>query len=291
MTLAAAAKPSSGRYRSPEVVKSAVRALQILEFFDRWREPAAIGVIAADLGYPQSSTSALIRSLVKVGYLTYDPRERTYMPTERVPLLGSWIDGAFLRDGPVLAAARRIAERSGHAVALGRRNGVQVQWMHVVPSPQVSAQAVFASAPSLAHSAVGQALLSVLDDRQLQGLMHRLNGETQDLAKIIRPADMLAKARDIRRDGYVHLRSGDQAMLAMLIPTRRRDQPIAMAMIGKARHIEPDLQTLLDIMRQDIADIAELPEMRAPWPEFQRPANQSAQVCDAWNNKLVAAND
>ncbi len=45
----------------PGVVKSAGRVLQIFEFFDEVRREANVVEICATLGYPQSSTSALLR--------------------------------------------------------------------------------------------------------------------------------------------------------------------------------------------------------------------------------------
>src|SRR5689334_9384430 len=109
MTDAGAPRPTKRKHRMPETVKSAVRAIEILEFFDRWRAPALVGTISAELGYPASSTSVLMRSLAKVGYLRYEPSARTYEPTERLPLLGSWISSPLLSDGPVLAAMKRLA--------------------------------------------------------------------------------------------------------------------------------------------------------------------------------------
>src|SRR3546814_12145725 len=70
------------------VVKSAGRALQILEYFDDARREANMIDISRALHYPESSTSILLRSLVALGYLDYDRRKRTYRPNSRVRLLG-----------------------------------------------------------------------------------------------------------------------------------------------------------------------------------------------------------
>src|SRR3546814_16884099 len=43
------------------------------------------------LGYPQSSTPILLRSLASLGYLNYEPLNRTFRPTIRVALLGAWL--------------------------------------------------------------------------------------------------------------------------------------------------------------------------------------------------------
>src|SRR5215471_12160295 len=84
------------------VVKSAGRVLQVLEFFDDIRRESNVVEIKDALGYPQSSTSALLRSLVELGYLNYNNTSRTYIPTTRVALLGTWIDNDLMRDGGLL---------------------------------------------------------------------------------------------------------------------------------------------------------------------------------------------
>src|SRR5690606_23559085 len=50
-------------------VKSAARALRVLELFDELRRDARVAEISMRLGYPQSSTSVLLKCLEKAGYL------------------------------------------------------------------------------------------------------------------------------------------------------------------------------------------------------------------------------
>ena len=65
------------------VIKSARRALEVLEYLDEVRSDASVMEIARALNYPQSSTSVLLRSLTSTGYLSYDPQRRRYAPTLR----------------------------------------------------------------------------------------------------------------------------------------------------------------------------------------------------------------
>jgi DNA-binding IclR family transcriptional regulator len=82
--------PSSYRERIP--VKSAKRALDVFEYFASRRRPATVGEICAALTLPQSSTSLLLRSLHKLGYLRYSMRTRRYFPTDKFRALGEWIE-------------------------------------------------------------------------------------------------------------------------------------------------------------------------------------------------------
>src|SRR5690606_38656604 len=91
------------------VVKSAGRALQILEYFDAVQREASVSEISRALHCPQSSTSVLLRSLVHLGYLQNDRYRRTYYPTRRVSLLGNWVDPAIVQQGTLLMHADALA--------------------------------------------------------------------------------------------------------------------------------------------------------------------------------------
>ncbi len=76
---------------SENVVKSAARVLEVFEYFAGRRTPATVGEVCNALGYPQSSTSVLLKSLFTLGYLSYDQGSRRYSPSVKVATLGEWI--------------------------------------------------------------------------------------------------------------------------------------------------------------------------------------------------------
>jgi hypothetical protein len=80
-------------------VKSAVRVLEVLEFFDTVQRDASLSEIAIELGYPLSSASVLLQSLVKRGYLSQGDT-RLYRLTPRVKLLGAWLSPMLDANGP-----------------------------------------------------------------------------------------------------------------------------------------------------------------------------------------------
>ena len=78
-----------GLARSPErrrssqqssSVKSAVRALEVIELFSVYREPLSVNAVSEVLNIPQSSASTLLKSLNRAGFIDRDPRSRRYMP-------------------------------------------------------------------------------------------------------------------------------------------------------------------------------------------------------------------
>lgn len=63
-----------GSTANAAVVKSAGRVFEVLELFRSARRQLTAAEVGHALGYPKSSTNALLRSLVALGYLVVDGR-------------------------------------------------------------------------------------------------------------------------------------------------------------------------------------------------------------------------
>src|SRR5258705_11049422 len=85
-------------------IKSAERTLRLFELFSRRQERLTVSDVARGLDIPQPSASMLLTNLAALGYLEYDRFDRSYAPTIRVVLLGSWI-------GPRLGGRQSLASR------------------------------------------------------------------------------------------------------------------------------------------------------------------------------------
>jgi DNA-binding IclR family transcriptional regulator len=83
-------------------VKSAIRMLQILDYFDEIKREANATEIARVLQIPVSSTSVLLRQMYEMGYLNRSLGDRSYIPSVRVTTLGIRIDRSLGADGPIM---------------------------------------------------------------------------------------------------------------------------------------------------------------------------------------------
>ncbi len=101
---------------SDDKVKSAARAFEILEYFRLSRQPRSMSEIATALGYPLSSSTVLLKTLVKLGYLNYERRARVYFPTTKVTGLGEWIPRTLFGSGQVLDAMKDVHAATGEGV-------------------------------------------------------------------------------------------------------------------------------------------------------------------------------
>ncbi len=148
---------------SAATVKSATRVLEIFEYFDEVRRPVTIQDVAQALSYPHSSTAALLKSLVSLGYLEHDDRGRTFFPSIRISLLGNWVEAEALPIRNVQRLMRRLSADTGCTIILAARLGDHAQYIKVI---QGTSPIRFHVKPStrrmLAFSTIGRVLLSEL---------------------------------------------------------------------------------------------------------------------------------
>lgn len=88
-----------GRRELAGIIKSAKRVLVLFECFAECRRPLSVTDVVRGLEYPQSSASALLKSLARLGYLDYDRHERLYVPTLRSSLFGCWMQDQLFGRG------------------------------------------------------------------------------------------------------------------------------------------------------------------------------------------------
>jgi DNA-binding IclR family transcriptional regulator len=200
--------PQRPRIREPlpvaqKTVKSAGRVLEIFEYFDDVQQPATVMEVADTLGYPQSSTSALLRSLVTLGYLDYDRYKRTYVTSHRVALLGSWVNSDFVSEGSVISLMKELSELTGDTIILAMRNGLYVQYIHVIQATSAARLHVtLGTTRPLAASGTGYAMLSTMTDHEIKRIVMRVNADAADGKPLVKLSDLMEHVVHTREKGY-----------------------------------------------------------------------------------------
>jgi DNA-binding IclR family transcriptional regulator len=244
------------RIRNPlpharKTVKSASRALEILEYFDDVQRPATVMEVASALDYPQSSASALLRSLVSMGYLNYDRYARTFITSNRVALLGAWVNSEFFAEGAIISLMRDLNEETGDTVILAVRNGLYMQYIHVIQATSAARLHVtLGTIRPLAASGAGYALLSTMPDDEIRRLLMRINADREDDQAIIAYPELMEEIRRTRERGYAFTydkvtRGG--GMLAAPIPAAGGNPPMIVGIGG-----------ISEVMRAREAELAEI---------------------------------
>jgi DNA-binding IclR family transcriptional regulator len=260
------------------VVKSAVRTLEILEYFDEVQRPLNIVAVATALGYPQSSAAALLRSLTAMGYLHFDPRERTYIPTDRVPFLGSWINPPLFQDAALPRLARAIGKRTGQLVVLAARNVDMAQYIHVLNEPSaVSHHIRIGQRRPLATSGVGQVLLSTMAEREVQRLYHRMNAYSKTPDEKVDVPELLSRLAAVGERGYSFSRNRvveGYGMIALPIPKSCTSQSLALGVGGLCEVLEKREVEITQIVREEMTICLKIAADEVNPPERGRKVNR-----------------
>ena len=238
--------------KEERTIKSARRVLEILEYFDREHPSVTVMDMSRALNYPQSSTSELLRSLTRLGYLHYNRYRRTYSPKARLALLGAWVDPGLFRGGCVLDAIDRVAELVGETVLLSTAANYTLQHLHVVRGGSDHALAEHAGrTESLLHSPQGRLILSSYRDTHIRSALHRLNAEEPDPERRVRINEAFQELIALRRQGWViqpEAREDGTGVVAILLPPRRGIERLAFSVAAPRDVIEARGEEILKLM-------------------------------------------
>jgi len=238
-------------------VKSAQRVMEIFEYFAERKAPATLMEVARGLGYPASSTSALLKSLRDLGYLDHDQVERTFLPTLKTALLGIWVNDLLIGHSTILRLLYELRDRTGDTAILGTQTGLQVQLIHVVKAPDRADSTPISSGclRPLLRSAIGYVLLSLRTDREVVALARRLNAEERDSRNRVPVDDLLRRVELCRRAGHAYTEGAvtpGGGMIAMLLAAPRHQLPLVLgigAPLGRIREMkEKHIEALREII-------------------------------------------
>jgi DNA-binding IclR family transcriptional regulator len=183
------------------VTHSAIRALDVLAYFDELHRPATVGEIAQALQIPQSSTSLLLRTLVMAGYLEHDPHSRTFVTAERTALLGHWVHPGLVREGAVIEAMHDLQRQTGCTIFLSSRNGPHAQYVFVLQADtETHLHLVTGTVRPIVASSSGYVFMESWPDRDIISATVRHNAEHQ--APAISTRAVIEAVEHVRKHGY-----------------------------------------------------------------------------------------
>lgn len=249
-------------------VKSAARAFEILENFCVSRQPRSMTELATVLDYPRSSMTVLLKTLVRLGYLNYDRRERVYFPTTKVTGLGDWVPRALFGSGQVLDALNDLHAATGEGCFLGVKNDVYLQYIKTRDSIHALRFHIEeGTVRPLTRSVAGQVLLAALPAAKLENTVRRANIATPDRAKRADLQEVINITAKIRQLGYGYgedmpFKGG--ATLATILPVLVQGQPVVLALGGISTRFHDNWDTYLDALRKAVRSIRTDPNFDQP---------------------------
>jgi IclR family transcriptional regulator, acetate operon repressor len=183
-------------------VKSALRTVELLEYFAGNRGPHSLAELQASLGYPKSSLYMLLRTLTDLGWVETDTTGTLYSIGLRALLVGtSYIDGDH-----TVAAARDtldwLAETTSETVHMARLDGSDVVYLATRESQHYLRLISRVGRRLPAHTtSLGKALLAERTDDEVRAMLpHPLNPLTPNT--LVDPAALVADLAATRTRGY-----------------------------------------------------------------------------------------
>jgi DNA-binding IclR family transcriptional regulator len=232
---------------------------EVFEYFDRERRPLGLKDIADNLGYPPSSGSVLLKSLVALGYLDYDQASRTYFPTMRIAALGSWVHGSLFGEGDITRLMEHLHRFTDETIILGTRSGLHAQYIHVINSGQ---PLHFAVKPGtrrpLANSGMGWLFLSAMAPKEIDTLRRRINAESGPKQKLSQD-ELLKRVNTVRAKGYAFSKgavSEGVGIVAMLLPKGPFGRRFAIGAGGPVARLERKEVLIVSEMRKGIEQLS-----------------------------------
>lgn len=256
---------TSGRGgRLAEAVKSAQRALELLELLTRRETPTTFTALAEELNYPRSSLHGLLRTLVGRGWADYDEASRGYVLGIRTLEAGNAYTRSLGLVERALPLMRRIRDEIDETVQLAVLDGMENVYIAKVEGGQTLTLASEVGRRLPAHATgIGKALLAGLPDDELERRLagSRLRRVTPHT--ITTRAELRAHLAQVRQRGfaldneeytlglrcvavpaYDHTRRAVAAM-SVAVPTIRFDQETCERVHALLRRAAAELSVAL----------------------------------------------
>ena len=236
------------------VVKSVGRVFAILEAFARVQAPMTAIEVGRRLDYPASSTAALLKSMVALGYLSFDRATRAYQPTVLLGMLTRWVDRSTLGSAALERLSEELHADTGEMVIVATQSDLAMKYLLTRPGRfPVRFMAPAGMLRPLCGSGTGWALLASKTEAEVASLVDRINraalpGKHVDLGQL---QDLLAQ---VRRQGYAasygNVIAGS-GVIAVALPGT--DGKLVLGVGGPVERLQRNEATLAAKMQQAIA--------------------------------------
>ena len=186
----------------PAIVKSASRALDIIEFIINSPKPPTFAVIRDFLDIPKSSLSYLLQDLINRDYIHLDLEMRVYYPGSKlIQISASCINNTNL-SREILVGIKKLSDELGETTQAGLLDGRFV--VYIAKSQGVKDISVTTLGFRIpAHAAaLGKMMLSSLDEDQIKARLCNVELERYTENTIFSYEKLLVELKQIAQQGY-----------------------------------------------------------------------------------------
>jgi DNA-binding IclR family transcriptional regulator len=252
------------------ISKSVGRILEVLELFRETRRPWTTSDLRERLDYPYSSIRVILKSLTDLGYLSYRPEDRSYFPTRKVALLGSWVQSSLLEQSGLNELLRIIGCETNETVGIASRAFIFCNWLQVRNSPQpFSIRLPLGVGLTLTNSVAGRVVLGQMEEKELKRVVEYTRYWTRSNHSdvIVPDADAISKATEtIRKHGYLAeyniWKKGIGAIGFPVYPSPT-GSPLSLSIHGSSDRIRAREGEIREVVERHLAMYSDNPEIFA----------------------------
>jgi DNA-binding IclR family transcriptional regulator len=172
-------------------------------------------------------------------------------------MLGSWFQHNLLAGAGLVTQLEALNQSLGECVVLGMRNGLHVQFVHVMQSLEPVRYYIRPGANRpLLQSALGKMILSRMPDEEIRRLVLRYNNERSKDMPAFETRVLLKEISVAREQGFFETRnlmSSGIGMIAMLIPFNISNRAVGLGIGAPVDRLEAKRKMILNMMREAIA--------------------------------------
>lgn len=247
-------------------VKSAARVFAVLEYFAEHRQPARLRDLSGGLGLPASSMTAILRTMVQLGYLEIDQKNHRYFPSPRLTKLTNWIDAGGCEQTTVLDAMYRLRDRAGEPVVLAAQNGLYLEYVISLHSDEDTNSHIEAGSRRLmVQNGIGWMLLSRRPEEEALRIYHQTITDGL-LSDAVYPEEAFRQTLDAHRAtdiSVLHARDlhertahWDASMISVLIPVpERHHRLLGIGLHGPTSLMTRRKEELSGLLRETVGEL------------------------------------
>jgi DNA-binding IclR family transcriptional regulator len=192
-----------------KTIKSVRRVFEILTLFNREKRPLSANDISRQLGYPLTSTHALLKSIHELGFADYDSSDWSYIPSRRLADLLDWINEFLDREHRLLDFMAALNRATKETVNLSRRRGEKTKIIHGLECKHtVGVSVKVGTAMPLVSTLTGMVLLAGLPEAEQKRHLDNYSSDEAERAQRVKvfndvAAELATRGTACRCDQYV----------------------------------------------------------------------------------------
>jgi DNA-binding IclR family transcriptional regulator len=245
--------PSRVRVKRPSerrsLSRSAIRALDVMEYFGQARRPLRAIEISKALAMHPSTTDQLLKTMVDSAHLLFDAHAKTYQPSPRLAGLSCWVLETYGPDERLRQLVRDVHAHTGMVVTLATPNDLYMQIIDFATPP--GSQPERGLRISVFGSVIGSAYLSTRQESEIARLAERGRIPPTEMNRLFEAV------REIRRDGYADGPTAGTPVwsIAVPLPPDHLPVPLVLGLAGGLDQVRRDREVLQKGMRQAITSL------------------------------------